>query len=293
MVQWHLAIPVGRSFGPGRALGEQSPGPMDEKPHITAVVITLDEADRIRGALESVQFADDIVVVDGGSADPTCDTARACGARVLYRAFDDFGAQRQFALEQARGDWVFMLDADERVSPALAQAIQRAVQQASASTAGFLCRRRNHYLGRRIRHAGWAPDWNLRLVRRVRSRVSPEPVHESLVVEGAVERLDGDLIHVSHRDLAHHLRKIALYSRLWATAAAARGRRARWWDLLLRPAIYFGKRYFLGQGFRDGLPGFLLCVMGAFHVFFKYAALKELELRGRGLPEDQDGGGSR
>ncbi len=265
---------------------------MTRKPCLSAVVIARDEEDRLGQALESVAFADEIIVVDGGSTDRTRDVARAAGAIVVERAFDDFGTQKQFALEQAHGDWVFMIDADERVSPALARAIRQAVRQAPASTSGFLCRRRNHYLGRRIRHAGWSPDWNLRLVRRSRARVSKAPVHERLLVQGAVARLEGDLIHVSHRNLEDHLRKVALYSRLWATGAASRGRWARWWDLVFRPAHHFIKRYLFYQGFRDGLPGFLLCAMGAFHVFFKYACLRELEQTASNetrTPKDREG----
>ncbi len=251
----------------------------DDQLEVSATIITLNEADRIRDALESVAFAKERIVVDGGSTDGTCDIARALGATVLQRPFDGFGAQKQFALEQARFEWVLALDADERVSPELAAEIHRRVAAAPGATAGFLCPRRNHYLGRRIRHAGWSPDLKLRLVRRVRARWTGDPVHEALVVDGDVERLEGAIVHVSHRGLADHLRKIALYSRLWAGAARGRGRRARWVDLVLRPLHHVFKRYLLHQGFRDGLPGLVLCLMGAFHVFFKYACLFERQLQ--------------
>ncbi len=255
-------------------------------PDISAVLIAYNEEDRIGGALQSVAFAQEIIVVDGGSTDRTCEVAHAHGAKVIVRPFSDFGSQKQFALEQASGTWVLSLDADERISPALAAEIQDVVSGGPEEVSGFLCPRRNHYLGRHIRHAGWWPDLNLRLVRRVRARFSDHAVHESLEVDGAVGRLQGEIVHISHRTLSDHLRKVSLYSSLWAEQARTRGLRAHWWDLVLRPLHHFVKRYLVHQGFRDGLPGLFLCTIGAFHVFFKYACLMEPSLSTLG-PENE------
>jgi glycosyltransferase involved in cell wall biosynthesis len=245
---------------------------------LSVVLITHEEADRIGSTLDSIRFADEVIVVDSSSTDGTRDRCRTWGARVIIRPFDTFAAQKQFALEQASSPWVLALDADERVSDTLAASIRAVVASDPGAVRGYAIARRNFYLGQSIRFAGWYPDRKVRLVARGFARWTGD-LHERLEVDGPIGRLEGDLLHHSYRDLADHHRRIERYATLWARQAAARGRKAMAIDLLFRPAWYFFRRYVLAMGFRDGRAGLLLCGMGAFYVFMRYAKLAELQGR--------------
>jgi len=244
---------------------------------LSIAIITYNEVDRIGRALESIRFADEILVVDGGSTDETVALCRAFGARVLSRPFDGFVSQKQFALEQASHPWVLSLDADEQVSPSLALSIHRVLEATDLRMQGFTCARRNFYLGVPIRFAGWYPDRKLRLVQRATACWTGLDPHDRLEVTGKVGHLEGDLFHHSYRDLADHARKISRYAVVWAHSARSVGRRAGAIDLALRPLHHFVRRFLLAQGFREGLTGLVLCTMGAYSVFLKYACLLELQ----------------
>ncbi len=254
---------------------------------LSVVLITYQEADRIRKTLESARFADEVVVVDSGSTDETVEICLELGARVLHRPFDGFVSQKQFALEQATCPWILALDADEQVSEALAGSIRQVIESPQGQARGYACARRNLYMGVPIRYAGWYPDRKLRLVARGSAHWTGVDPHDRLEVEGPVGRLEGDLIHDSYRDLPDHARKIGRYARISAEQAFARGRRAGRIDLVFRPMYYFVRRYVVAQGFREGVTGLILCGMGAFYVFLKYACLVELarakEKRGDGV----------
>jgi glycosyltransferase involved in cell wall biosynthesis len=244
-------------------------------PGLSVIMITNNEAENLPRALASVAFADEIVICDSNSSDDTVRIARAHGARVIVREFTGFGAAKQAALEQATGEWVFSLDADEEVDGTL----QREIVQAVYSTEfdAYEVNRSSNYLGRWLRHSGWYPDWVLRLFRRERGRFSENKVHEAIVVDGSIGRLGGHLLHYTDPHIEHYVSKLNRYTSLSAQDLSERGRRFRVSDLFLKPPAIFIKIYLLKQGFRDGIQGLLLAVLSSFHVFCKYAKLWEVE----------------
>lgn len=242
---------------------------------ISAVLITLDEERRLPGALESVAFCDEVVVLDGGSSDGTRALAEAAGARVVVnRPWPGWVVQRRLAVEAARHDWVLALDADERVTPALRAEIE-ALRARGLSGAGYRMPRVAFYLGRWIRATDWYPDPQLRLFDRRQARWEGGLVHESVVARGPVGRLRGDLEHHPYRDMADHLRKIDRYTTLWAQQAHAAGRPARLGDLLLAPPWAFFRNYVLKRGFLLGRAGFTVSGLNAYYTFAKLAKLGE------------------
>jgi len=244
---------------------------------LAVCIITLDEEDRIGDCLASVAWADDILVVDSGSTDRTVAIARERGARVIVRDWPGYVAQKNFALEQATADWLLCLDADERVSPQLAAQIQRAVAEAPGALAGYRMARKTFYLGRWILHGGWYPDWKVRLVRRGRARWGGIDPHDRLEPEGPVGTLAGDLEHRTYRDIQDHLRTIDRFTSVAAGKQHERGRGGALAGMLFNAPAKFAKMYFLKAGFLDGLPGFIVAVLGSYYVFLKYAKLWELQ----------------
>ena len=249
------------------------------RPTIAACVIAFNEEDCIGDCLASVAWADEILVVDSGSTDGTVAIAREKGARVIVRDWPGYAEQKNFALGQAAADWVLSVDADERVTAELAAAIRGLLAAPGEGVAGASVPRRTWYLGRWIRHGGWYPDRKVRLVRRGRGRWDGEHVHERLVADGTVRALDGDLLHLSYRGIADHLRTIDRYTTEAALGLAARGARGALGGMLVNPPLKFLKMYLIKAGFLDGLPGFIAAVMGGYYVFLKYAKLWELRRR--------------
>jgi glycosyltransferase involved in cell wall biosynthesis len=245
---------------------------------LSAVLITRNAAAVLEPCLESVAFADEIVVVDSASADATLDIARGRGARVVQKEWLGFGRQKQFAVEQAKNDWVLCLDADERVSPQLAASIQAALAAPAAPV--YRMARRNRFLGRWLAHGEGYPDWSPRLFDRRRARWSDDPVHEKVlyaVTPGSpIGTLTGELLHESAEDLAHYLDKQNRYTTLAAEELFRSGRSAGTFELLLSPFARFVKFYVLRLGFLDGLPGLAHVAIGCMTSFMKYAKLIEL-----------------
>lgn len=248
---------------------------------VGVVMIVKDEAARIRPCLESVRWADELVVVDGGSRDGTPEVCREYGARVFSREMAaGFGEQKNFALAQATRPWVLSLDADEVVPEALRREIEEAVRRADACE-GYRVPRLTWFLGRPIRHCGWYPAPVLRLFRRGRGRFNDALVHEEVVVDGRVGDLHADLLHHSYDSLADHLRKLDLYTGLDARMLARRGVRVtRWsapWLFVVKPFLAFVRRYVVQRGFREGWHGLVLCASSAFVVFVNAVKLWELD----------------
>jgi glycosyltransferase involved in cell wall biosynthesis len=249
---------------------------------LSLCVITRDAAHQIAGCLASVPFAGEILIVDSGSSDDTVEIARGCGARVVAQPWLGFGAQKNFAVAQARNDWVLCLDADERLTPELGAAI-RAALAASAATSGpaaYAMARRNRFLGRWLAHGEGYPDWNVRLFDRRRARWTDDPVHEHVVADARVERLAGDLLHASAESLDTYMAKQNRYTTLQAEALHARGARAGAAQLVLSPLVRFARFYVLKLGFLDGVAGFVHIAIGCFNSFMKYAKLRALAQAG-------------
>ena len=248
---------------------------------LSVAIITLNAASQLEACLQSVAFADEIVIVDSGSTDGTQVLAERHGARVIQQDWLGFGPQKQFAVEAARHDWVLCLDADERVTPALQTAIESALEigQNSASTAAaphaYRFPRCNSFLGRYLKHGEGYPDWSLRLFNRRHARWSDDAVHEKVVSDGTIGTLAGDLLHDSAESLSSYLTKQNRYTSLAADMALAAGKRSSVGRVALSPLVRFIKFYFVRQGFRDGLPGFVHIAIGCFNSMIKYAKMLE------------------
>jgi hypothetical protein len=243
-------------------------------PKLSVTVITRDEAANLAAALDSVSWADEIVVVDSESTDATVAIAQRYTSRVLVRAWPGFVHQKNYAAAEASHEWILSIDADERVSPELARDI-RALMQHEPPAAGYRVPRVTFHLGRWIRTTDWYPDSQLRLYDRRRGRWTGTYVHESVTVEGPVVDLQTELQHLAYRDLAHHVRTMDRYSTLAATEMRERGRTAGWLDLAVHPPAAFLRNYILRGGFRDGVPGLVISTMNAAYVAMKFAKLWE------------------
>lgn len=245
---------------------------------VTAVIISLNAAKQIGPCLESVAFCDEILVVDSGSSDQTVQIARARGAQVLTQDWLGYGRQKEFAVLQARHDWVLCIDCDERISPDLGEAIRRELARPRA-TAYELCRR-NRFMGRWLGHGEGYPDWTLRLFDRRHANWSTDPVHEKVLASGTVLRLQGDFLHDSAETLESYLHKQNRYTSLQAQSLHAQGRQSSALVLFAAPLMRFIKFYIFKRGFLDGLPGLVHICIGCMNTFNKYAKLLELTRTG-------------
>jgi glycosyltransferase involved in cell wall biosynthesis len=242
---------------------------------LSVVVVTHNEEERIRACLESAAWADELIVVDAESADKTATIARELTDHVVVRPWPGFAAQKNFGLEQAHGDWILSLDADELVSAPLREEIA-AILAGGAQHVGYAIPRRNVFWGRWIRHGGLYPDWQLRLFRRGRGRFVERSVHESVTVDGSVGRLAGHLEHRSYRDVADFLERADRYSSLAADEWLASGRRSPpLVDLVGRPIGRFLGMFVARAGFLDGWRGFLLAVLYGYYVLMRSAKVWE------------------
>ncbi len=251
---------------------------------IAAAIIAFNEEENIRAACESVAWADEVLVVDSHSTDRTREVAEDCGARVVERDWPGFAAQKQFAAEAASHEWVFSLDADERVSDELRASILRLRETPDAERAdGYRVARRSFYMNRWIRGGGWYPDHQLRLYRRARGRWEGAYIHESVKMSGGarVEALRGDLLHYSVRDASHHHRMIGeRYAPLAARQMFESGRRTSPLRIALAAPSAFARSYVLKGGFRDGLAGLAIARFAAHHAFLKHLMLWEKQREG-------------
>lgn len=243
---------------------------------LSAIVITLNEERNIGPCLDSLGWADEVIVVDSGSADRTAAIARERGAEVVVEPWKGYGHGRNAALERATGEWVLVVDADERVTPGLAAEICRIVSGAVRPAAGvYEVPRRAYFLGRWIRRCGWYPGFVPRLFRNGEARYDAARVHERLLFHGSPGRLRNDLEHYTDDNLFHYLSKFDRYTTLGAEDLLERGRRFSISDLVLRPPFQFLKMYLFRLGFLDGVHGLTLCLLSASYVFVKYAKLAE------------------
>jgi len=261
------------------------------RPSVAAVVLARDDARTLDRCLASLAFADEcLVVVDERSRDGSEGIARARGARVVRRPYEGNVEQKNFALSRVKSDFVLALDADEALSPELAAELPELLARRGAEISGVLLDRVTFHLGRWLRHGDFHPDWTLRAFRRSRARFAGLDPHGRIEVDGRVVRVRTPLLHYSYRDLADQIDRIQRFSDAAAAAMAAAGRRARLRDLLLRPPARFLRAYVLRAGFRDGVPGLVIAVATAFHVFLKYAKLWERQRVGPcgGSPDRAD-----
>jgi glycosyltransferase involved in cell wall biosynthesis len=241
---------------------------------LSVIIITKNEAGNIRACLESVKWADEIIVVDSGSVDATVDICSEMGALVHEHDWPGFGMQKNRALSYATEEWVLSLDADERVTPDLKAQLIKAMEGGSED--GFYLPRLSQFCGRFIRHSGWYPDYVLRLFKRTKGRFSDDMVHERVILEGVVGRLTTPLLHYSYLDEADVRRKTEQYAKAGALQMFKKGKTARIADAPLRAGWAFIRTFFLRLGFLDGFAGFNVAMMNARTTYLKYQQLRVL-----------------
>lgn len=266
---------------PGGAVGASAGqgGPAAGSVPVTVVIAARDEGAEIGDCVRSVAWAREVLVVENDSRDDTIARAREAGATVFSHPFRTIGAQRNAAIARASQPWVLVVDADERGTPALAAEVARVVTAPPGATRAFRAPRRNVFLGREIRHGGWERDRPVRLF-DARFRYDERPVHEHVVVEGAVGVLEAPLWHTPYASLDEYLEKLGRYSRWWGEQQLARGRRARVGDLLVRPVLRTLGMLVLRGGWRDGMHGVVLAALAGVSVAAKYAQLWAMARRG-------------
>jgi glycosyltransferase involved in cell wall biosynthesis len=250
------------------------------KEKLTAIIPTFNEAHNIARCLDSVRWADEVVVVDSFSTDSTVDICKKYGVRVLEHEYVNSASQKNWVLPQASNRWVLIVDADERVTDSLQDEIS-GLLEGGPEYEGYWIRRRNCFMGREIRHCGWERDKVLRLFDKTKGRYEEKHVHAEVVLQGEIGFLRSLLLHDSYKDFSIYLAKLDRYSDWGAQDVAQRG--ASWViaRLLFRPPARFVRMYVVQLGFLDGIQGFILCVLAAVSVFMKYSKLWRLS-RGEG-----------
>ncbi|MDD5085529.1 MAG: glycosyltransferase family 2 protein [Candidatus Omnitrophica bacterium] len=241
---------------------------------LSVVIITLNEEGNIRRCLESVRWADEIVLVDSYSTDKTLDKARAFSPRVFQRRFDNFASQKNFALEKARFDWVLSVDADEVVDQSLKEEIRAKLSLAEPYD-GYCMPRRNYFLGKELRHGGIGEDLQLRLFRKDKARFA-NLVHERVTVNGKVEELKNPIYHYSFETMDDYFRKFRQYTTLEAALLKEENKKVTLLDIYLKPYLRFIYTYFIKLGFLDGFKGFFFYVLSSLYMAEKFAKYKKL-----------------
>ena len=244
---------------------------------LSATIITFNEEHNIRRCLESIKWVDEIIVVDSFSTDRTVEICKEYTDRVIQREWPGHVRQKQFALEQATGDWVLSLDADECLSEQSIRELQETVLDDNPAVDGFIFPRKSFYLGRWINHGGWYPDSKLRLVRRGRAHWGGVDPHDKLITDGNTVQLKHDMLHYVYRDIAHQLKTVDSFSAISAEQWHRQGKRFNLLLLLVRPPIRFLEMYVWKLGLLDGMPGFVIAVVSSYYVFLKYARLWALQ----------------
>jgi len=248
------------------------------RPKLTALIPTFNVEEIIGECLESVKWADEILVVDSFSTDRTLEIAARYTDRIIQHEYVNSAAQKNWAIPQASHPWVLIVDSDERATPELRDEILAALERSPGPT-GFRIRRLNHFMDKRVRYCGWQNDECLRLFMRDQGRYQDREVHADAILNGPSGRLRNPLLHYTFRSFDQYMRKFDRYTTWAAGDRAKRTRRVRWHHLVLRPAFRFFKQYVLKRGFLDGRTGLVVCGLAAFSVFMKYAKLWERQER--------------
>ena len=242
---------------------------------LAVTVITLNEEMNIVACLESARWADEIIVLDSGSTDRTVDFARRFTDRVLLVPWEGFGRTKNRAIEAASSPWIFVLDADERITPPLRQEIEQIVQ-ADGPLDGYRVPRRNHFCGRFIKYLGWYPDYSIRLFRKANGHFAEREVHESVEIDGQVGTLQQPMLHYTYNSISDFVLRMDRYSILAARELVRRGQRPLPGELVWRPFLTFLKLYFLQRGFLEGRDGYTLAFLYSTYNFLKYYKFRVL-----------------
>ena len=243
---------------------------------ISVIIITKNESMNIRACLESVAWADEVIVVDSGSTDDTVAICKELGAQVYVHDWPGFGPQKNRALSYAKNEWVFSIDADERVTPELKTQLIKAMQTKNID--GFYVPRLSQFCGTFIRHSGWYPDYILRLFKKSQGRFSDDMVHERVIIKGAAKQLTSPLLHYTYLTKADVQRKTEQYAQAGALKMLGAGKKANILDAPIRAGWAFIRTYCLRLGFLDGIAGWGIALMNAKTTYLKYCQLRELNL---------------
>jgi glycosyltransferase involved in cell wall biosynthesis len=246
---------------------------------LSVIIITKNEERNIRACLKSVQWADEIIVVDAGSMDRTVDIAKEFTQKIFSRPWDGYGVAKNYGLLQCTGEWILSLDTDERITLELQKEILDRLSSVDQKVAALSMPRRANFLGKWINHCGWYPGRITRVFRRSAGRFSEEKVHERLEVQGVTVPLKSDLLHYTDPDLKHYFEKFNKYTSLAAEELTENNKKFVLGKLIINPFVVFIKMYILKLGFLDGIPGLILCVLSANYVFTKYAKLWEYSIQ--------------
>lgn len=238
---------------------------------ISVAIITLNAATELERCLDSVSFADEVVVLDQGSSDQTAEVCARYGAALHQTAWLGFGPTKQKAAELCRNPWVLSIDSDEKVTPELRVAIEKLPEQ--PAEAAFAVNRLSRFLGKWIRHCGWHPEYVTRLFDTRRARFNAKPVHEGVETEGKVGRLDGLMLHYTYETMEQYIDKLNRYTTLAAEEMHAEGRSASLVSAVVRAKIAFLRMWVLKGGILDGWAGTVLCISSGFYVLSKYVKL--------------------
>lgn len=239
---------------------------------LTVLIPTFNEEDRLRDCLTSIQWADEILVVDSFSTDKTLDIAQEFGAKIVQHDYQSHASQLNWAIPQCRNEWILLLDADERVSDRLRNSIQESLQNIPDRFTYFV-KRTNLFFGHELRHGGWGRDWIIRFFHRDHGRIQEYGYHGDIITDSPSGTLHGEIIHLTYRTLDDYFRKFHLYTDEGARLLFQKKRRASWVDLFLRPFWRFFFSYIIRLGFLDGIPGLIVSMLSTFYSFTKYLKL--------------------
>ena len=243
---------------------------------ISASIIVFNEEDNIADLCESISWADEIVIVDSDSTDKTVEIARRYTDKIFNREFRGYKDKHEFADSKTTGDWIFWIDADERVTDELREAIENLKNKVENDLPeGFRIARKTWYLGRWIKHSGWYPDYQMRLYRKSASFWDGVAPHETARVKGKIETLNGEFLHYTKRNLSEHNRVLDSYTTLAAEYKINKGEKVSGFGIFFNSISAFLRTYLLKQGFRDGVPGLIIAMFTAYSVFLKYAKVWE------------------
>ena len=242
---------------------------------ISALIPTFNEEHNIAEAIDSVSWADEILVVDSFSTDSTVEIAKNKGAKVIQRTYEYSASQKNWAIPQASHDWVILIDADERVSLNLKNEIINVLKKELPYSA-FWIKRQNHFMGKKIRFSGWQGDKVIRLFRKDKCQYEDKNVHEEMICKGRVGVLKEKLVHFTFKDIHHYLEKWDRYTTWSANERFSKGERVNFYHFTVKPIFRFIRDYFLKFGFLDGLTGFIICILSGMSVFMRSLKIKDL-----------------
>jgi glycosyltransferase involved in cell wall biosynthesis len=242
---------------------------------VTAIIPTFNEEHNIEAAIASVSWADEILVVDSFSTDKTVTLAKEKGARVIQREYEHSASQKNWAIPQANHEWIFLLDADERVDENLQSEMVGILKSNKNSHAAFWVKRRNFFMGSEIKYSGWQGDKVIRLFKRDDCKYEDKSVHAEVICNGTIGVLKGKLIHYTFKDIFHYLEKWDRYTTMSGTDRANRGEKPTLFHFLIKPAFRFFQDYFIKLGILDGLTGFILCTLSSMSVFMRYLKVRQ------------------